>query len=52
MVDVSKPCWGMRMHGFKMLLCANMAVMTTAAVIMSSIKLNANAVICVGSTRS
>ena len=38
------------MHGFQMLLlCVNMAAMTTATV-MRSMKLNANAVICVGST--
>ena len=38
------------MHGFPMLLlCVNMTAMTTA-VVMRSMKLNANAVICVGST--
>ena len=37
------------MHGFQMLMFVNMAAMTTA-VAMRSMKLNANAVICVGST--
>ena len=37
------------MHGFQMLLYVTMAALTTA-VPMCSMKLNANAVICVGST--
>ena len=44
----AKPCW-MGVHGFQMLLGVNMAALTTA-IVMCSMKLNANAVICVGST--
>ena len=37
------------MHGFQMLLCVNMAALTTAVVI-CSMNLNSNAVICAGSS--